>query len=1050
MARTAGEKQQRSWVARPSAVVLLAAVFYAAAWCSLALSEQTGHVSALWLPNALLVAVMLRGGGSRVPETMACFAANVAANLTVGDDARLALGLASCNMFEVLAIVWCVRRFAPGRVDLTSLPTLLTFSVFAGVLVPTVTATFATGLLHVAGGAPDWVVWFTYLKAHALGQIVVAPILLIIADAWANRARWTRAAASKGALNIGAVVLVCVGVFTQTRFPLLFLVIPFVLITAFRSGATGAACAVIVVGLASALGTAFGTGPIAMVDGGIDDKLTMLQLFLATSFVAALPVAAALQQRQRLADALNRSERLLGTITDNIRDVVFRTDRQGRWLFLNPAWHDLTGRSIAESMGEPVDALIVPQDLEDARAEFLSLFTGERSEVQMRVRFQHIDGNIRWVESTIRRQHDEGGATTGTIGSIRDITEQQEQVLAMAAREQEWRLITTNSADMIVRTGMDRVRRYVSPASRRLLGFEPEEMINQGSFFGIHPDDVADVEARCVAAIKDGGPAHSIYRQRHRDGRYVWVEASYSVVRDRNGTPVEFMASVRDFEARRKLEEDLREARDRAEDAARLKASFLANMSHELRTPMNGVIGFTELLLASDIEGEQRRWAGMIGESGRTMMTLLNDILDLSKIEADQIEIVNEPFNLHHAIAAAVRMIADDARAKGLVLDLLIDVDVPRFATGDALRLGQIVRNLLSNAVKFTHVGFIRVGACAVGKELHLTVEDSGCGIAPDRQAAVFEQFVQADTSIARSYGGTGLGLAISQRLARLQGGDLVLSKSNAQGTRMLLRVPLVPALACDEPAASPPHDAVRPYLQAGRARILVAEDAEINQLLMDALLRRHGHDATIVGDGGEAVRAFTDAEMAGEGYDLVLMDMQMPRIDGLEATRRLRALGGRGLTIPVVALTANAYASDVDACLAAGMTAHLPKPIDAEKLMATIGRLTREALHPAGAAAPEDPDIAALRGRYEALKASYAAELRELQNALAGAGPEGIEAARIAGICHKIAGSAGMFGEAALGDLARGVEDAAQAGATTPLLAVRTGTLVNALAAAA
>jgi CheY-like chemotaxis protein len=349
-------------------------------------------------------------------------------------------------------------------------------------------------------------------------------------------------------------------------------------------------------------------------------------------------------------------------------------------------------------------------------------------------------------------------------------------------------------------------------------------------------------------------------------------------------------------------------------------------------------------------------------------------------------------------------------------------------------------------------VGYIRVGACAVGKQLHLTVEDSGCGIAPDRQAAVFEQFVQADTSIARSYGGTGLGLAISQRLAGLLGGDLVLSKSNAQGTRMLLRVPLVPALAGDEPAITPPHDAVRPYLQAGRARILVAEDAEVNQLLMDALLRRHGHDATIVGDGGEAVRAFTDAEMTGEGYDLILMDMQMPRIDGLEATRRLRALGGRGLTVPIVALTANAYASDVDACLAAGMDAHLPKPIDAEKLLATIGRLTRAALQPAPAVAvpPEDPDIAALRGRYEALKASYAAELRELQNALAAAGPEGAEAARIAGICHKIAGSAGMFGEAALGDLARGVEDAAQAGASPPQLAVQTGTLVDALAAAA
>jgi PAS domain S-box-containing protein len=316
---------------------------------------------------------------------------------------------------------------------------------------------------------------------------------------------------------------------------------------------------------------------------------------------------------------------------------------------------------------------------------------------------------------------------------------------------------------MIVRTGMDRVRRYVSPRSWTLLGYEPEEITHQAPFFGIHPDDLAAVEERSRQAVESNGPEHSIYRQRHKDGHYIWVEANYSVIRDEaTGEPLEFIASVRDFSARNQLEEDLLAARDRAEEAARLKASFLANMSHEIRTPMNGVIGFTELLLASDLNIEQRRYAKLIGESGRTMMTLLNDILDLSKIDANQIEIANEPFDLPHMISGSVRIIAASAAAKGLSIDLLIDNDMPSCAMGDSHRIRQILLNLLSNAIKFTESGVVRLGATTDTGTLQIIVEDTGSGIAADRQASIFEEFVQGDASIARRYGGTGLGLAIS------------------------------------------------------------------------------------------------------------------------------------------------------------------------------------------------------------------------------------------------------------------------------------------------
>ena len=1033
------------------ATAILAGAFFVLAWGGIYLTREAGRVSALWLPNALLVAAVLRTRDHHLLKVLACFAANVGANLASGDAPAMAAGLAMCNSFEVLAIVWCMRRVAPQQQSLTSLRALLAFSLIAGLIVPTITSTAATFVLRLAGSASDLAVWATYLKAHALGQVVAAPILLILADAWKARAGWTRRIGAEAGAILATVVLVCVGVFSQDHLPLLFIVIPFILVAAFRLGATGAACATIVVAVASGLGTALGTGPITLVNGGIGDKLTILQMFLATSFASALPVAAALEQRVRLSEALNRSELMLATITDNIRDVVFRADRQGRWSFLNPAWEQLTGRSVEDSIGTPVDALIIGEDMADAREQFAKLMAGACHEVQTQFRFQHAGGEVRWVEITVRPQRNGNGDVVGTIGSLRDITERQEQALALAARERELRLVTTHSVDMIVRTGMDRIRRYVSPASRTLLGFEPEEMINQAPYEGIHPDDVADVDASCVATINNGGSAHSIYRQRHKDGHYVWVEASYSVVPDeKTGAPLEFIASVRDFEARKRLEEELHDARDRAEDAARLKASFLANMSHEIRTPINGVIGFTELLLGSDLDDEQRRWANLIEESGRTMMALLNDILDLSKIDADQIEIVHEPFDLHHAIAGSVRLASPGARNDALAIDLLIDESVPRYALGDSQRLRQILLNLMSNAIKFTEAGHVRLGACAVDGRLEITVEDSGCGIAPERQQAVFEQFVQADSTISRRFGGTGLGLAISQRLARLMGGDLRLAKSDAAGTRMQLTLPLEPADADAVPAKRETRAVARPYAPAQRARILVAEDMEINQLLIEALLTRHGHQVTIVGNGADAVRAFTQAEDDGAPFDLILMDMQMPEVDGLEATRRLRALRGRGGAIPVIALTANAFASDADACIAAGMDAHLAKPIDAEALYSTISRLTRRLAPPEPAAPEEDPAVAALRSRYEALKLTYAAELKTLGKALGDAEVDADAAERIAGICHKLAGSAGMFGEADLGDLARAVESLAEAGAASSSLSTETQALAAALVRAA
>ena len=278
-------------------------------------------------------------------------------------------------------------------------------------------------------------------------------------------------------------------------------------------------------------------------------------------------------------------------------------------------------------------------------------------------------------------------------------------------------------------------------------------------------------------------------------------------------------------------------------------------------------------------------------------------------------------------------------------------------------------------------------------------------------------------------------------------GGDLRLDKSDGTGTRMRLTLPLVRAAADAVPAASA---AAPPRFDepSRRVRVLVAEDAEINRLLVEALLVRHGHDVTVAINGAEAIAAFQQAEAGGHGFDMILMDMQMPQVDGLEATRRLRALSARGRSIPIVALTANAFSTDIEACRAAGMDAHLAKPFEIAALLGMVARFTRAATVDLPTPS-QDPVIAAMRSRYDELKSIYRDELDTLRDAIVQAHADPASRTQLAAICHKLAGSAGMFGETALGDLAHAIEQEAEAGSAAHL-AARASTLADALRRAA
>jgi len=432
---------------------------------------------------------------------------------------------------------------------------------------------------------------------------------------------------------------------------------------------------------------------------------------------------------------------------------------------------------------------------------------------------------------------------------------------------------------------------------------------------------IAPVErlSQAMNAVAEGGGFQPVEVAAH-DGLFRSLQASFNHLLGK--------LAEREEDLKRAMR-DLEQARDAANAANVLKTQFLANMSHEIRTPLNGVLAMAEVMAMGDLEPVQRDRLQIIRQSGGLLLAVLNDVLDLSKIEAGKLTLIREPFDLEPVIRPVVESFATMARSKGLTFTVEVAKDAAGWWEGDADRLRQIIGNLLSNAVKFTPQGAVRAVVEVAGDGvLRIKVSDTGVGITPEKLPTLFEKFTQADNSATRRFGGTGLGLAICRELTQMMGGSINVASRDGHGSTFTVELPLARAeAACAEPA-----DTGR--AEQGGLRLLAAEDNTTNQQVLAAVMESLGIDIDIVPDGAKAVEAWREC-----AYDLILMDIQMPVMDGIAAARAIRAAErdeGRART-PIVALTANALTHQVEEYLAAGMDGHVAKPIEIAKLYEAI-----------------------------------------------------------------------------------------------------------------
>ena len=525
------------------------------------------------------------------------------------------------------------------------------------------------------------------------------------------------------------------------------------------------------------------------------------------------------------------------------------------------------------------------------------------------------------------------GQISSTLETLRvEIAERKRAEEAQRRIKEQWERTFASVPDLIAILDNDHRVLRVNDAMARRLGLSTEECIGLSCFQVMHGTSEAPHYCPHVRTVLDGCEHVEEMRVDRLGGDF---QVSTTPLLDESGDRIGSVHIAHDITERKLFERGLQEAKEVAEAAARTKSQFLANMSHELRTPMTGVLGMLDLALSGHLETEQRNCIETAQSSARALVRILNDILDLTKIEMGKLTLEEKPFAVPKCVENTFNLLLPVAQNKGLKLDFSVADDVPEYLVGDQTRLNQVLTNLVGNAVKFTEKGRVALrvtaGALLAGgrREIVFTVADTGIGIPHDKEDRLFQVFSQVDESHSRSYGGTGLGLAISKEIVERMGGSISFTSEEGEGSTFSCVIPLAPAEGGIELPAAAEHPTTQWQMHheaaAEKPRLLVAEDDQVIRQVLGAMLERSGFGVDFAENGERVVDLWEEG-----GYQLVLMDVQMPRLNGFEATaairERERSCGGH---IPIVAMTAHALKEDEARCIEAGMDAYISKPID-------------------------------------------------------------------------------------------------------------------------
>jgi PAS domain S-box-containing protein len=752
-------------------------------------------------------------------------------------------------------------------------------------------------------------------------------------------------------------------------------------------------------------------------------------------------------ERKRAQEALRESEERFRIMADGCPAVMWVTDAEGGIRFVNRTCREFFGIAFEQVEVDKWHMLLHPDD----EAIYLAAYRRAlevHGPFMTEARVRHADGGWRWIASYAEPRFSTSGEFLGHVGISPDITEHKQAQEALRSSEEKFRELAESIRQvvwMMDPAGTEML--YVSPAYEQVWGRTCGSLYQNPAAWqdAILREDQYQANLLFRRQLA-GEPIVSEYRIRTPDGSEKWIRDRAFPIRDQAGQLLRVGGIAEEITEWKLYEEELIQAREGAEAANVAKSCFLANMSHEIRTPMNGVLGMLQLLLDTNLDPAQREYAGVIDTCGRALMSLIDDILDLSKIEARKLTLEHMAFDPRRIVEDAVQTLFTQAASKGLALNWRAAPGIPSLLTGDANRLRQVLLNLTGNAIKFTERGEVAVEAAVESQDhgkttLRFSIADTGIGIRPDQAARMFAPFVQADVSTTRKYGGAGLGLSISKPLVAMMGGTIGYHSTPGAGSTFWFTAvfdsPRAPALAPVVPAriiAAPPSKASRPRRDA---RILVAEDSPTNQLVLLAQLEKLGYQARAVANGVEAVAA-----VEREEYDLVLMDCQMPLMDGFAATRQIRRLGRPH--IPIVAVTAHAMVGDRERCIREGMDAYLSKPVALDALADVLakwlpGFTPRNALptadpavaQPPGATFDEEDLLSRLIGDrqlagiiLQGFVADFPSLLNRLRKRLDAA--DGPGAALQA---HSLKGAAAAVSAGGLHDLAQAMEQAGKSG---------------------